>query len=153
MTRIHLLLVGLAALLGACAHQAPPPVTAGSTVTTAGLLNTYWRLSELDGQQIVTPADAREIHVVLNSDNQRVAGYSGCNRFAGGFALSGDTLRFDQVAGTLMACTGDMGMEKRFLATFAQVARWEISGETLRWLDAGGKTLATFQARRNPPSP
>lgn len=150
--RFHRLLASLAVLLSACAHDVPPTVPAAPAITTAGLLNTYWRLSELEGQQIVTPAGARELHVVLNSENQRVSGFSGCNRLAGGYALSGDTLRFDQVAGTLMACAGDMDIEKRFLAAFPQVARWEISGETLRWLDAGGKTLATFQARRNPPA-
>jgi heat shock protein HslJ len=62
-------------------------------------------------------------------------------------------MRFDQIAGTLMACERDMDLEKRFLATFARVARWEISGETLRWLDGAGQTLATFQARRDPPVP
>jgi heat shock protein HslJ len=150
--RIHLLAAGVALLLGGCAQQGTPAVSSAPAITTAGLLNTYWRLSELGGQQVVTPADAREIHVVLNSENQRVSGFSGCNRLMGGFALSGDTLRFDQVAGTLMACAADMDLEKRFLAIFPQVARWEISGETLRWLDAGGRTLATFQARRNPPA-
>jgi len=149
--RIHLLLAG-ALLFGACAHQVAPTVPAAPAVTTSGLLNTYWRLSELDAQQVITPADAREIHVVLNSENQRVTGFSGCNRLMGGFALAGNTLKFDQVAGTLMACAR-VDNEKRFLATFPQVARWEISGETLRWLDGGGKTLATFQARSNPPAP
>jgi heat shock protein HslJ len=70
----------------------------------------------------------------------------------GGYVLAGSTLKFDQIAGTMMACARDMDIEKRFLAVFPQVVRWEISGETLRWLDGGGKTLATFQARRNPPA-
>jgi len=151
--RIAHLVVGVALLLGACAHEVTPTVPAAPAITTAGLLDTYWRLSELDGQQVVTPADAREMHIVLGSANQRVSGFSGCNRLMGGYVLSGDTLKFDQVAGTMMACAPDMDLEKRFLALFPQVARWEISGETLRWLDAGGKTLAAFQARRKPPSP
>jgi heat shock protein HslJ len=148
--RIHVLVYAL--LLGACAHPVAPTVPAAAAVTTAGLLNTYWRLTELDNQQVITPAGARELHVVLGSGNQRVTGFSGCNRLTGGFALAGNTLKFDQVAGTLMACAS-ADLEKRFLATFAEVARWEISGETLRWLDGAGKTLATFQARSNPPAP
>jgi len=152
MTRIlHVLVCAL--LFGACAHEVAPTVAPTPAITTAGLLSTYWRLSELDGQQIVTPAGARELHVVLNPENQRVSGFSGCNRLMGGYVLAGDSLKFDQIAGTLMACAGDMDLEKRFLATFPRVARWEISGETLRWLDAGGKTLATFQARGTPPAP
>jgi len=148
-----LIVLSCAWLLGACAHEVAPTVPATRAINTSGLLNTYWRLSELDGQQIVTPAGARELHVMLNPQNQRVSGFSGCNRLSGGYVLAGDTLRFDQIAGTLMACERDMDIEKRFLATFQQVARWEISGETLRWLDGAGKTLATFQARRDPPAP
>jgi heat shock protein HslJ len=151
--RISLLPLGVAMLLAACAHEVAPTVSGAPAITTAGLLNTYWRLSELDGQQVVTPAGARELHVVLRPENQRVSGFSGCNRFTGGYVLAGDSLKFDQVAGTMMACAGDMDIEKRFLAALPQVARWRIEGETLRWLDAGGQTLATFQARRDPPAP
>jgi heat shock protein HslJ len=148
--RIQILVYAL--LLGACAHQVAPTDPTAPAVSTAGLLNTYWRLSELEGQQITTVAGTREIHVVLSSENQRVSGFSGCNRFMGGFVLAGDTLKFDQVAGTLMACTSGTDIEKRFLAIFPRVARWEISGETLRWLDVSGQTLAAFQARGRPPA-
>ena len=146
----HLVLSGVL-VLAACAHDAGPPGSATPAITTANLLNTYWGLTQLDGQEVVTPADAREIHLVLHSENQRVTGYSGCNRMMGGYVLEGNSLRFEQMAGTLMACARDMDIEKRFLALFAQVKRWEISGETLRLLDDAGKTLASLQSRSNPP--
>jgi putative lipoprotein len=143
------MLAGVLAL-SACAHEVAPTVPASPARNTAGLLNTHWRLTELEGQQVITPADATEIHMVLSSENQRVSGFSGCNRMTGGFVLLGDSLRFDQIAGTLMACPRDMDLEKRFLAMFAKVGRWEISGETLRLLDASGTKLAGFQARAQP---
>jgi heat shock protein HslJ len=149
--RIQLLLLGGVLALAACAHEVAPTVSAPAARTTAGLLNTYWRLTELGGQQITTPAGARELHMVLSSENQRVSGFSGCNRMMGGYVLAGDTLKFDQLAGTMMACAGDMETEKRFLAMFSKVGRWEITGETLRLLDTGGTTVARFQARPQPP--
>ena len=52
------------------------------------------------------------------------------------------------MACTRMACLGDsMVIENEFFAIFPLVARWEISGQTLRLLDEVGKLLATFQAR------
>ena len=136
-------------LLGACAHDAPP---GAAPTTTSQLLGTYWKLTQLGDQVITTPQGAREIHIVLNPDNPRVAGFSGCNQMMGGYVLNGDTLKFDQLAGTLMACVSGMDIERKFLAMFGQVARWKIEGETLTLLDADGRPLAVFGARPQPAS-
>jgi heat shock protein HslJ len=85
---------------------------------------------------------------VLHSENQRVAGFSGCNNMMGNYVLEADKLRFDQMGGTLMACVGSgMELEKKFLSVFPQVAHWEIRGETLQLRDADRKTLANFESR------
>ena len=144
----HTLIAALL-LLGACAHHATTS-TAGAPPSTAQLLSTQWTLTKLGDQVISTPQDAREIHMVLNADNQRVAGFSGCNQMMGGYALSGDTIKFDQMAGTMMACASRMDVERKFLAMFADVDRWKIQGETLTLLDGNNRPLALFQARRQP---
>ena len=51
------------------------------------------------------------------------------------------------MGGTLMACTADMDLERKFLAMFSRVAGWRIAGETLELLDAGEKPLASFESR------
>jgi len=151
--RIHISLLAPALALVACASGMTPgggPAVAATTSTprsTAQLLNTYWKLTLLGDQVITTPQDKREIHFVMHSENQRVAGFSGCNQVMGSYVLEGRSLRFAQMAGTLMACVPDMAQEKEFLAMFARVTQWEIAGETLRLLDAQGKTLATFESR------
>jgi heat shock protein HslJ len=134
-------------LLGACANPAPPTTPASDTKSTAQLLNTYWKLTELGGQVISTPEGAREIHFVLHSDNPRLAGYSGCNQMMGAYMLDGSELRFDRVGGTMMACVSNMDLEREFLGMFSQVAGWEIRGEKLQLLDANRKPLATFESR------
>ena len=151
--RIHLCPVLAVLLLTACASEMSPgggPPVAATTSTPrsiAQLLNTDWKLRQLGEQVITTPQDKREIHFVMHAENPRVTGFSGCNQMMGSYVLEGANLRFSQMAGTMMACVPDMEMEKQFLAMFAQVARWEIIGETLRLLDAEGKTLATFASR------
>jgi heat shock protein HslJ len=142
----HVLICGVLAL-SACANDVAPTTPATPTRSTAELLNTYWKLTQLGDQVINTPAGAREIHVVLQSENQRVAGFSGCNRMMGSYVLDGAKIRFEQMAGTLMACVPDLELERKFLAMFALVAGWEISGETLRLLDSQGKALANFESR------
>jgi heat shock protein HslJ len=145
--RLHHLLPAALLALSACVNDKSPATAPARSVSTAELLNTYWKLTQLGEQVVTTPQDKREIHFVLHSESQRVAGFSGCNQMMGNYVLNGDQIRFDQMAGTLMACVPDLELERKFLAIFPQVARWKISGETLRLLDAGGATLATFESR------
>ena len=133
--------------VAACAHEVAPTTPAVTTKSTASLLETDWKLTELGEQVISTPQGSREIHFVMQSENQSVNGFSGCNRMMGSYVLQGPELRFERMAGTMMACAADMDLEKKFLAMFSQVARWEIAGESLRLLAADGKTVATFAAR------
>ncbi len=126
-------------LLGAC--------TSTSSSPSAALLNTYWKLTELDGAAAGSPPGAREIHFVMHAENRRVAGFSGCNSMMGSYVLSGTALKFEQMGGTLMACVSGMDTEQKFLAMFTRVVRWEISGETLSLLDVDGKAVARFESR------
>jgi heat shock protein HslJ len=142
----HWLILGMLLLAG-CAYDSPQTQGAPPAKSTAQLLNTYWKLTELDGQVITTPQDAREIHFVMESENPRVHGFSGCNRMMGGYVLNGSELKFDQMGGTLMACAANMDLEKKFLGMFGDVARWEIAGETLTLANADDKTLAVFESR------
>jgi heat shock protein HslJ len=61
--------------------------------------------------------------------------------------LDGNQLKFDQMGGTMMACTANMELERKFLDMFGQVARWEIRGETLTLLDDSRRPLASFESR------
>jgi heat shock protein HslJ len=138
-------IVGILLSAGCAYDRAAPNEQAPRS--TAQLLNTYWKLTQLGERVITTPQDARELHFVLHSENQRVAGFSGCNSMMGSYVLKGSELKFDQMGGTLMACTGNMDVERQFLGMFSGVARWEIDGETLRLLNAAGKPLAVFESR------
>lgn len=139
------LIVGILLSAG-CASDHPAP-SEQAPRSTAQLLNTYWKLTQLGELVITTPQGARELHFVLHSENQRVAGFSGCNSMMGSYVLKGNELKFEQMGGTLMACTANMEVERQFLGMFSDVARWEIAGETLTLLDAAGKPLAVFESR------
>jgi heat shock protein HslJ len=146
MRPVHWLIAGVALLAG-CAYDRPGLEGKTPAAPTAQLLDTHWKLTQLGDQVITTPQDAREIHFVMESENPRVHGFSGCNHMMGGYVLNGSELKFDQMGGTMMACTVNMDVERNFLGMFSDVARWKIEGETLTLVNAEGKTLAVFESR------
>jgi len=115
--------------------------------STAQLENTYWKLMTLGGESMEAPEGTREIHIVLHSEGNRVAGFSGCNQMMGSYTLKGAELTFNQMGGTMMACVNGMEQEQKFHQLFPRVVGWKIAGETLQMLDGAGAVLATFESR------
>jgi uncharacterized lipoprotein YbaY/heat shock protein HslJ len=109
------------------------------------LLNTYWKLTVVDGREVTTPENAREAHMVLVSEEKGVRGHAGCNRFFGRFEEEGDRLSFGGLGSTGMACLDGMETEQAFLAALQAAERFEISGQTLA-LYAGDEVVARFEA-------
>lgn len=117
------------------------PGCAGEPVTL--LAGGSWQVTQLDGRAV--PADIELSLAFLPAD--RVAGRSGCNRYMGGYALTGEGLQFRQLAGTLMACAGPAGeIERPFLAALAEVSRFDLSEQGELLLLAQEKVL--LRARR-----
>ena len=133
-------MAGVGSLTTGC-MSSPEPV---KTASSQALLGTQWRLTQLGDEVIDNPAGERAVSFLLQPSSTSLAGFSGCNRMFGSYALQGPALKFDGLGGTRMFCEAQMPLEQRFLAMFSQVSGWEISGSTLRLLDSGGKTAATF---------
>jgi heat shock protein HslJ len=122
---------------------------AGSTVTSAPMLeNTYWRLVAL-GDAPVTPADTlRQAHITLTGGaERRVTGSGGCNRMFGSYTLDGTALAFSQVGATKMACAEGMDTESAFFSALERVAGWRITGQQLELTDSAGVPVARFEAQ------
>jgi len=114
--------------------------------STAELENTYWKLMSLYSSLVKTPEGAREIHLVLTRSTRRLSGFSGCNRITGGYQLDAEKIKFSGIAGTMMACTTGMDIERRIHEMLPRVAGWKISGETLQLTDSRGTPIATFES-------
>nr|WP_298250679.1 META domain-containing protein [uncultured Halomonas sp.] len=111
------------------------------------LENTYWKLERVGDREAVAIDEAREAHLVLHTEDSRLAGSTGCNRMMGQFEHEGDRLSFDRVATTMMACPGEvMTLERVFLEALGSVDAWRVEGESLTLLDAEGEALASFEA-------
>jgi len=124
----------------------PRETCAADTQGTASLLNTHWRLVEIDGQPVSVGAGQREPCLQLSTEGHCVSGRAGCNPLSGGLE-QGDELRFKGLANTRMACTGEVGeQEARVLAALNASTSSRIVGETLQLPDMQGRLRVRFEA-------
>lgn len=127
---MSLLLVGALSLLAGCASEppaAPPaPAVKAEPPMSAAIENIEWQRVTADGQASTA---------TVRFEGGRVHGFSGCNRFVGGYVLDGDRIKVDSLAGTMMACEpAVMAAESAFLAALGGAQRVSV--------DAGRLTLA-----------
>ena len=137
-------IIAVALALFQCKSTKP---AADATASTASLLNTYWKLSEVNGDPLETPAGAREVHIILSHDDQenRLKGFAGCNNIGGGFTLDGQKLTFSAFSTKMMCTPEQMKIEDFLLKSLSTTDSYEIKGETLMLLQ-GDVALAVFQS-------
>ena len=119
--------------------------TSEDTSSTAELGNTYWKLTELEGNPVVMAENQREMKLTLRGEN-KVTGFGGCNSFFGSYENDEETLSFSQLAATRMFCAETMDKESQFMTSLSAVKTYKITGQTLQLFDADGKLLARFEA-------
>jgi heat shock protein HslJ len=116
---------------------------ASADAANASLAGTHWRLVTIDGA--AADASRREPFIVLSPDGKIVGG-TGCNRFGGGYTLSGAFLTIGTLATTRMYCQAQWRQERAILDALPLVASWRITGDRLELIDATGTVVAAFQA-------
>lgn len=110
------------------------------------LVEKYWKLTELMGQPVVTPEGAKEAHMILKMEGNRVNGNSGCNTFNGTYTLKpGNRIRFSQMASTMMMCL-NMETEKKMNEVLGMADNYVVNGDTLVLNRARMAPLARFEA-------
>ena len=136
--------------------QQSPPALPGAKPGSITLTGTHWTLNQLNGEA-VTPATGRsEAWIELAADTKRLFGSGGCNRIMGSYELDGSSLRFRQVASTMMACPGEsMPHEQAFLKALSATSSFRIRGAALLLRGDDNTVLARLiaQVPPKPPSP
>jgi putative lipoprotein len=100
----------------------------------ADLENVEWTLTELDGAAIAATSRGSPT-LKLASKDRRASGFAGCNRYTGGYELSGAHLRFGAIAATRMACP-DPTPETALLKALQDTVSWKVDGRTLELADS-----------------
>ncbi len=103
-----------------------------------------WTLEYVDGMPVIDRSPA----FIEFSEDGRVVGDASCNRFSGGYELSGTTLALGEVAATRRMCSETLNdQELRVLQVFSRVAGWRIDNGLLLLLDAAGTEVVRSSRR------
>lgn len=88
-----------------------------------------WQLTEMNGKRVTNS----RLYIEFDESQLRHSGFSGCNRFTGGYELSGEEFKTKGTASTRMACMrlGAMEMEQQFLKALGDASRLRKSGVNL----------------------
>ncbi len=124
-----------------------PGETCGARMTTSELFDTRWALTRLGDEPVELAENQREPYLVLRSEDHRISGFGGCNRFNGSFEIGGRSITFSQMAMTMMACTPGGDTERAFLAALERATGFRKKAHHLELHDAEGAVVARFEAR------
>jgi len=117
---------------------AAPPAIDGAT----------WRLTQLPGKDASALASSSR-PLTVRFEGGRISGFSGCNRFMGGYTLDRDRVTIGPLAGSMMAC-GEQAtaLEQAVQGGLAGTHRFAVAGDTLTLTSDSGAVIAL---RAEPP--
>lgn len=127
--------------------EAPAAQPAEPSVALPRLEDSYWRLTEIDGQPVRPVPGGREPHLVLFAG--RVNANSGCNKLLAPYTLpAAGVLRLGTLASTRMACPeGYAGQEAAYTAALQAATRYQVDGKRLTLGDDDTAARLRFEAR------
>jgi len=128
---VFLTILFLAILLNACAGN--------NSASVVDLEGQTWTLVNLNGDD---PLAGR--HPTLEFEAGQVTGNTGCNHYGGSYQIDGDSIRFENLFSTEMACLdpeGIMQQEQTYLELLSAADRFERIDGTLTLSTFGGQTL------------
>ena len=115
-----------------------------STGTPLALGGTDWRLASVGGEPAVPTEGPNAARIHFDADSGRVYGGGSCNRIAGPYTLSGDSLRMGPMIATKMACVDERlnAQETAFLSALDRTRSYTVAGDTLVLTGDEGSALA-----------
>lgn len=145
MRSILILLTVAPFIFMSCGTTNNKTMTDKNAVSGQNIANDYWVLETLNNEQITHPKDPREIGFKLNSDENRISGFGGCNNFMGSYTLTdSNKIEFSKIASTKMACLQSTFDERLLFEALENADSYTISENRLT-LKRGNNGIATFK--------
>jgi heat shock protein HslJ len=114
------------------------------TAPAAALSGRTWTLAALGAPGAEKLLLAGTTVTVTFGADGKLSGSAGCNSFGGGYTADGKNLAVGALASTKKYCgdiTGLMDQESAFLAALASAKTYEVQGNQVVMLDAGGSQI------------
>jgi copper homeostasis protein (lipoprotein) len=124
-----------------------PGETCGARRSFSPLENIYLKLTRLGDQRVPVFEGQREAHIVLHSEEGRVAGTGGCNRFSGTYEVEGSSISFGVMAMTRKGCLESKDVDLALAAALEKTKSCRKTAHHIEFLDSEGSTVARFEAR------
>ena len=107
------------------------------------LENSRWAPVEIAGAPVIDDSRA----TLEFTDDERVAGHGGCNRYSGSVKFEDISLQFGALATTEMACAAaaEMDQETRLFAAFEVTRSFRMEGPELVLLDIEGRVAVRLR--------
>lgn len=101
-----------------------------------------WVIEDIAGGGII---DRSRVTVAFDPEERRVFGQASCNRYTGGFVLTGEGLSFGNVASTMMACAEAlMNQERKFFQVLDGINRFDLDNTGTLVLSGSNGTLKAY---------
>lgn len=115
-------------------------------VDPVSALNDLWKLTELNGSEIDATAQTGELpNMELNTRNETVLGFDGCNNYRGKIEKVTDKeLVFGPMLSTRKLCP-DMTLPNQLGPTLSTVSTYKKDGLELQLFDATGSLVCRFK--------
>ncbi len=112
------------------------------------LADTSWTLVSMGPEGAETPAVEGPQVTLVFEDQKQAVGTSGCNSYGGNYLVDGDSISFESVVSTLMACedAGIMEQEQSFLEALETASRFELTEAGLSIWYGDGQNVLNFAA-------
>jgi heat shock protein HslJ len=109
------------------------------------LVDNSWRLMDMNGTPLNLKQGQRNPFISLETRDNRIHGFAGCNRFSGTYLVKGEIFLFNKMISTRMACVDGMVMEDEFFRVLSATEGYRIEGDILELRDHSGKVLARLR--------
>jgi len=115
---------------------------------SATLLRGSWHVTSLQNSPLAANTSTPTLQFFTAQN--KISGFSGCNRYMGSYFIKNGFLQFNKVATTMMACSKEKNeLETRFLHALNQTLYYCIRDNTLKLSDEHHQEIMTFNRLNN----
>jgi heat shock protein HslJ len=119
-----------------CTPKEPYRKQEEAPAQTAAMPSGSWQTVAIRGKSIKGPPPTFALDTTQNS----VAGFGGCNRFFGSFSLNGKNIKFSQLGSTKMFCYS-VDFEEDFFAALDRADHYGLVNDVLTFYDKDNNKL------------